>query len=666
MKKTLLFLVCPAVFLLIILLLPKLESPFHFNFKTYANTAPPAKPDSNTLKNKKILWVSSYHKGYEANDDIERGIRASLDGSGVQLRTFFMDTKRNNSRAFGEDAGRRALAVIKEYKPDLVIASDDNAQKFLVVPHLREGAIPVVFCGVNWDASQYGYPANNVTGIIEVDLAREMYELMHRHASGSRIGYLSGDVEIERYMVKIYNSRFFDNRMKSYMVSSMMEFKEKFLQAQQEMDMLYVFNYTGIHDWDPIEAEIFLSRHTRIPTGSHNGFMAPFVTFVVAKSLQEHGEWAGATALEILGGKKITDISLTGNTKAELYVNMRIAKAASIVLPVSTLRTATIINQDQAFLDPEPGTSLPGQYNGKKIFWLDSYQEDYKWSEGIGKGIREVLYESGAELFTFHMGTKRNLDKEYGKEIGQKAFAAIQEVKPDIVLASDDNAQTYVVVPYLLDSKIPVVFCGVNWEAEQYGYPTDSVTGMLEVDGVDELLHYLSLFARGNRVAMIGGDVPTEQKNQAITNDRYFQGKLVSSLVSTMEEFEGAVLEMQDKADMLIFSNYAGISDWNGDKAVAYLKGHNRLPTGSHLGFMNDYVVFTVAKVAEEQGNYAARTALRILDGTPPSSIPLAVNKLSHLTINLDMADAAEIFVPFHLLQQAEVIGASPNPSWKQ
>jgi hypothetical protein len=127
------------------------------------------------LLGRKILWVSSYHEGYEANDDIERGIRAALKDRAVQLQVLHMDTKRNDAEDFGRQAGLRALAMVKEFAPDVVIASDDNAQKYLVVPYLLHTGIPIVFCGVNWDASIYGYPTNNVTGMVEVDLI-ELFE----------------------------------------------------------------------------------------------------------------------------------------------------------------------------------------------------------------------------------------------------------------------------------------------------------------------------------------------------------------------------------------------------------------------------------------------------------------------------------------------------------
>ena len=99
------------------------------------------------------------------------------------------------------------------------------------------------------------------------------------------------------------------------------------------------------------------------------------------------------------------------------------------------------------------------------------------------------------------------------------------------------------------------------------------------------------------------------------------------------------------------------IRDWDPAQAEDFLVRNTKMPTGSHNGFMDRYVVFTVAKSGEEQGNYAAKTALRILDGTSPAAIPIETNEFSHLTVNLKMAQAAGIVLPFSLLKSATVIG---------
>jgi ABC-type uncharacterized transport system substrate-binding protein len=605
---------------------------------------------------RKILWVSSYHEGYEANDDIERGIRAVLKDRAVQLQVFHMDTKRNDSEEFGIQAGLRAFAVFKDFDPDVIIASDDNAQKYLVVPYLLNTGIPIVFCGVNWDASIYGYPAKNVTGMVEVDLI-ELFEHLQRHARGNRIGYLSGNVETERKVIDIYNRRFFKNTMKSYLVTSMDEFKTAFLKAREEVDMLYISNYTGIKDWDSIEAELFLGRHTRIPTGSHHGFMAPYVVFVASKQMEEHGIYAATTALKILEGASPAEIPLSENSRAELILNLKMAEAASIVPPLSMLKGATVIGQQALQLDSREAKQVPGAYASKKILWVDSYHQGYEWSDDIENGIRDVLYETGVKLKIFRMDSKRNDTEMYGRDAGRRARDAVDEFKPDVVIASDDNAQKYLVVPFLKDSEQPVVFCGVNWDASIYGYPAANITGMIEEDLVSEMLKKFQTYARGKRIGYLSGNVETERKIVEIYNKRFFGGEMKTYLVNSMNAFKEAFLRAQEEVDMLYIYNYSGITDWHPAEAEKFLFNSTKIPTGSHIGFMAPYVLFTVAKVPMEQGNFAAKTALKILDGISPAQIPVAANELTQMTINLKMAQAAGFILPASLLKGATVIG---------
>ena len=51
------------------------------------------------------------------------------------------------------------------------------------------------------------------------------------------------------------------------------------------------------------------------------------------------------------------------------------------------------------------------------------------------------------------------------------------------------------------------------------------------------------------------------------------------------------------------------------------------MPTGAIYDFMAPYTLVGFTKVAEEQGIWAAQTAIRILSGTKPSDIPITENK---------------------------------------
>ncbi len=304
-------------------------------------------PARGSFPGKKVLWVDSYHEGYAWTAGIERGIRQVLQNSGVQLRIERMNTKWNREEGFRQAAALKAKAVIEEFRPDVVIASDDNAAKYLIVPHLKDTDLSVVFCGINWDASPYGLPCRNVTGMVEVEPVETLVRHLRRYAEGDRLGYLSADTVSERKVVSAYNQRFFNGQMKSYLARDFAQFKELFLRAQQEVDMLYIANHSDMPGWDSTLAEDFLARHVKLPTGSRLAYMERYVIVTVAKVPEEQGEWAARTALRILDGAVPGAIPLAANERASLTLNLKMAKAAGIVLPISTLNAASkVIGQE--------------------------------------------------------------------------------------------------------------------------------------------------------------------------------------------------------------------------------------------------------------------------------------------------------------------------------
>jgi hypothetical protein len=101
-----------------------------------------------------------------------------------------MDTKRHSDESFKIEAAKQAKAEIESVKPDVVIAADDNASKYLVAEYYKDAVIPFVFCGVNWDAAVYGYPYNNATGMVEVTPVPQLVDQLQKVAKGNRVGFL--------------------------------------------------------------------------------------------------------------------------------------------------------------------------------------------------------------------------------------------------------------------------------------------------------------------------------------------------------------------------------------------------------------------------------------------------------------------------------------------
>jgi hypothetical protein len=125
---------------------------------------------------KKVLYIDSYHVGYAWSDGVMRGVKTALEGTGVNLKMIAMDTKRNKGDEFKKEAALKAKAEIEAFKPDVVIAADDNASKFLIMPYFKDASLPFVFCGVNWDATGYGFPYSNTTGMVEVTPVPQLIE----------------------------------------------------------------------------------------------------------------------------------------------------------------------------------------------------------------------------------------------------------------------------------------------------------------------------------------------------------------------------------------------------------------------------------------------------------------------------------------------------------
>ncbi len=292
---------------------------------------------------KKIVYVNAYHEGYAWSDSIEAGLHSVLDGTGVELKIIRLDTKNNPDTAFGEAAGKKAAEEIAAYKPDVVIASDDNSQKYVVVPYLKGGTIPVIFSGVNWDASAYGYdPSMGVTGMVEVELPDQLVTLLRSYAKGDRLAYVTIESETEKKIVDTYNARFFNGQMKTYWAKNQEEFQAAYLQAQTEADMVFMGNNAGT-TWDAAVMQKFIVDNATVPSGAINDWMAPYSLLTLAKDAKEQGEWPAQTALQILSGTPVSDIPFVTNKRGGLIANLIIADKLGVVFAPSLLKNAKVI-----------------------------------------------------------------------------------------------------------------------------------------------------------------------------------------------------------------------------------------------------------------------------------------------------------------------------------
>jgi ABC-type uncharacterized transport system substrate-binding protein len=302
------------------------------------------------------------------------------------------------------------------------------------------------------------------------------------------------------------------------------------------------------------------------------------------------------------------------------------------------------------------GSADVAQAAGKKVLLIDSYHEGYEWSDGIVAGAKSVLNGKEVELKVVRMDTKRNPSDEFKKAAGLKAKEAVEAFKPDVLIACDDVASQYVVQPFYKDVAMPVVFCGVNWDGSGYGYPYKNATGMLEVALIPQLIENLKPYAKGSRIGFLTSDTETERK-EGVFIKKIFKMQFASEqYVKTLAAWKDAFKRMQTEADILILNSAAGISDWNEADAASFALANGHIPSGTAYAWLMPVSMVGLIKVAEEQGEWSAQTALKILDGTPPASIPITQNKRSTVSLNAKLAGKAGIVFPAALLKNATVV----------
>jgi ABC-type uncharacterized transport system substrate-binding protein len=287
-------------------------------------------------------------------------------------------------------------------------------------------------------------------------------------------------------------------------------------------------------------------------------------------------------------------------------------------------------------------TAFAKSYEGKKILYIDSYHEGYAWSDGITAGIKKVLKKTGVNLKIFRMDTKRNPDETFKKAAASKAREEINHFKPDVVIASDDNASKYLIMPYYKNAELPFVFCGVNWDASVYNYPYENATGMVEVALIPQLIEQLKLWAKGDKIGYLGPETLTTHK-EAEAYRKTFGLEFAEYYAKDYKDWKKGFLEIQKKVDMLLIASDGGLYKDFQHEFQTFVESNTTIPTGTCYDFMMPVSLVGVLKVAKEQGEWSARTALKIIDGTSPSDIPIVQNKKAKMAINKKIGTAMGI-----------------------
>jgi len=300
----------------------------------------------------RILVLHSYDKDYAWVRDVNIGLARGFKNKYLyQLNWYYMDTKRHPDANFKNSAGIAARNVIKQTQPDVLIAIDDDAQKFAASYFANDPHIKIVFLGINNKAEDYGYDkANNVTGILErLPLAAILEALssvgnFKQLTHPVRLAYLGDESATVAGDAKQVDA--FDWSPHQFLginhVRTFEQWQAQIRAMGQQADIILVTGYRALERDEnnsrlvsPEEVVEWTEKNSTVPVFSGNGFYTEDGGMLsIGTSPYEQGEIAAQRALAIvLDGKSPSELPIV--TSHEFIVTMSGSKmkARSFELP---------------------------------------------------------------------------------------------------------------------------------------------------------------------------------------------------------------------------------------------------------------------------------------------------------------------------------------------
>ncbi len=280
----------------------------------------------------------------------------------------------------------------------------------------------------------------------------------------------------------------------------------------------------------------------------------------------------------------------------------------------------------------------------KSVVYLNSYHSGYSWSDLEYRAFKTQLADDAVNIYPFHMNTKHIKKPAKMALMIKKALAYIQKHDPDVIVAADDNASKMIIEPYFKNHKTPVVHLGVNLDAGVYGYPYTNSTGMVELEGLGNLIHVIAKYSDYSKVVMVFINTTTGLKkyNHYTQHIANFKGVVVSNF----NEFKSAVLSIKQDEYILALDTLEGMKNYNAQKIKSFLTTEVKSPIISVSNDTQKFAHFGYIKEPDEFGIWAGKAVEDILMGKPVSDIPSVVNRRFSVFINPNFAKQTGVTVP--------------------
>ena len=303
----------------------------------------------------KVLVVMSYEETFPWCQEIKMGIDQVLSAA-HQIEYFYMDTKIHYAQ--GAQKASAAFDRFRTVQPDGVIAADDNAQAMFVVPYLKDKVpTPVMFCGVNAQPETYGYPAGNVSGILErLHIAETIAFAQQLVPSIKTVGFIvknspagrtiqeQVDREYATYSAKVIGFKM--PATKPEALSMVREFKGR-------CDLLFMETLQGVTDTDqrPLEEKeimpLVADAFAKPVVGSNTYTVRYAALCAVVKTGQEQGATAARMLLAAMQGKAVGQIPISVNKYGKRCINATVMKKLGVTPRPIVLQGTQLVRTEE-------------------------------------------------------------------------------------------------------------------------------------------------------------------------------------------------------------------------------------------------------------------------------------------------------------------------------
>jgi ABC-type uncharacterized transport system substrate-binding protein len=309
---------------------------------------------TSALCGNRVLVVHSYYEDFDWVQGINKGIRENLK-SDLEYQTFYMDTKRHPNIEWKKKSAREAAELLKTYHPQVVITVDDNAQRFFAHDYVGKSPIQFVFCGVNEEPEKYGYPAANVTGILERTYAAQVLGLLKRiYPKASNVAWVSDfsptSVGVRTRVEKLARLNKLPLNIVAYKQPVTFEAWRTTIEALDRDPGVQAFliplyhTVTAKSDGQsmlPADVMAWTVKKTSKPIVGFWPFSADDGALcAVAVDPYEHGKVAALMARQILSGKKAGDLPIVTNRNGYVILNLNTANKLGIEIPFEVIQSA--------------------------------------------------------------------------------------------------------------------------------------------------------------------------------------------------------------------------------------------------------------------------------------------------------------------------------------